>query len=126
MDSLLTGIIIIPGITGALFLLVITYLQHQLREPAYRIWEVAWGAYLIYIALLGVEVTVFPSAVVLFAARAFLIAMVITLLVSSRPVSELQQKPRLKPWRSHRRRSISLGWAVRPATQRTTRSRRSL
>ena len=98
MDSLLTGIIIIPAIAGALFLLVIAYLQHQLREPAYRIWEVAWGAYLIYITLLGVEVTVLPNALVLYVARAFLIVMVVTLLVSSRPVSELQEKFRLKPW----------------------------
>ncbi len=98
MDSLLTGIIIIPAIAGALFLLMIAYLQHQLREPAYRIWEVAWGSYLVYITLLGLEVTVLPSAVLLYIARAFLIGMVITLLVSSRPVQQLQDKIRLQKW----------------------------
>jgi diguanylate cyclase (GGDEF)-like protein len=98
MDSFLTGIIVIPAIAGALFLLVITYLQHQLREPAYRIWEAVWGSYLVYITLLGLEVTVLPSALVLYAARAFLIMMVIALLVSSRPVNELQERFRLKRW----------------------------
>lgn len=97
MDHILTGIIVIPGIATALLLLVVSYLQYQLREPAYRIWEIAWGSYLIYLVLLGFEVTVLPSALLLYAARIFLIGMVICLLASSKPVHELQEKFILSP-----------------------------
>ena len=97
MENILTGIIVIPGVAAALFLLVITYLQYQLREPAYHVWEIAWGSYLVYLVLMGFEVTVLPSAILLYAARIFLIGMVIALLVSSRPVQELQEKLRLSP-----------------------------
>ncbi|MDT8066759.1 MAG: diguanylate cyclase [Terriglobia bacterium] len=97
MDHILTGIIVIPGIATALLLLVISYLQHQLREPAYRVWELAWGSYLIYLFLLGFEVTVLPSAVLLYVARVFLIGMVIGLLASSKPVQQLQEDSILSP-----------------------------
>src|SRR5512146_1689201 len=97
MDHILTGIIVIPGIATALLLLVISYLQHQLREPTYRIWEIAWGSYLVYLVLIGFEVTVLPSAYLLYAARVFLIAMVLCLLASSKPVQELQEKFILSP-----------------------------
>lgn len=97
MDGVLTGLIIIPGMVGALFLLIVVYFQHQLREPAYRLWEVAWGSYLIYLALLGVEAIAVPSAGLLYLARAFLIVMVVALLVSSRPVQDFHEKIQLKP-----------------------------
>src|SRR5512133_2590460 len=86
MDSLLTGIIIVPGIAGALFLLVISYLQHQLREPAYRIWDAVWAFYIVYVTLLGFELTILPNAFVLYLARVFMIATVMALLVSRRPM----------------------------------------
>src|SRR5512146_2752079 len=95
MENILTGIIVITGIAAALFLLVISYLQYQLREPAYRIWEIAWGSYLVYLVLMGFEVTVLPSAVLLYAARIFLIGMVIALLASSKSVQQLQDKIRI-------------------------------
>jgi diguanylate cyclase (GGDEF)-like protein len=98
MDSLLTGIIIVPGIAGALFLLVVSYLQHQLREPAYRIWGAVWAFYIVYVTLLGLEVTVLPNAFVLYLARVFMIATVMALLVSSRPMQKLQGKFRLEIW----------------------------
>jgi diguanylate cyclase (GGDEF)-like protein len=95
MDNILSGIVVIPGIAGALLLLVIAYLEHQLGEPEYRVWEIAWGSYLVYLVLLGIHLTVAPGALLLYLARVFLIGTVIALLASSKPVSELQEKFRL-------------------------------
>jgi diguanylate cyclase (GGDEF)-like protein len=97
MDHILTGIIVIPGIATALLLIVISYLQHQLREPAYRVWELAWGSYLAYLVLLGFQITILPGATLLYLARIFLIGMVIGLLAGSKPVRELQDDFILSP-----------------------------
>ncbi|HEU5404313.1 MAG TPA: GAF domain-containing protein, partial [Terriglobales bacterium] len=97
MDHILTGIIVIPGIATALLLAVISYLQYQLKEPAYRVWEITWASYLFYLVLLGFEITVLPSPLLLYAARVLLIAMVICLLASSKPVQRLQDNFLLSP-----------------------------
>jgi len=88
MENVPAGIIVVPGIVGIVFLLVVSYLQRQLRESTYRLWQVAWvcyvGSLLAQALRLGFNIAA-PS--LNYFARVLLIGMVMALLVSSRPLT---------------------------------------
>src|SRR5258706_9773420 len=46
-STFITSIIIVPGIIAALLLGVFTYLYRQSREVYFRVWQVAWGCYVL-------------------------------------------------------------------------------
>lgn len=71
------------------FLLVVSYLQRQLREPVYRIWQAVWGFYVGALLLQSIDqalATTIPAA--LYASHVLLVGMAMGLLVSSRPLSD--------------------------------------
>jgi diguanylate cyclase (GGDEF)-like protein len=46
MLSALAGELLVPGVVAFVFLLVLTYLERQTREPQFHAWQLAWGFYL--------------------------------------------------------------------------------
>jgi diguanylate cyclase (GGDEF)-like protein len=53
MDSIFVGIVVVPGITALVLLLVFTYLYRQGRESYFRAWQLAWGCYALYFVAVG-------------------------------------------------------------------------
>ena len=89
METIPAGVIVVPGIVGVVFLLVVSYLQRQLREPVYRLWQAAWGFYVSSLALQAFRLTVAPANAALFyLGRVLLIGMIMMLLLSSRPLTD--------------------------------------
>lgn len=85
MENVQAGVIVVPGIVGAVFLVVVSYLQRQLRDPVYRLWQAVWACYiggLLLHALSGIHPTT------LYVSHVLLIGMAMALLVSSRPISD--------------------------------------
>jgi diguanylate cyclase (GGDEF)-like protein len=50
MDSVLVGIIVVPGITALLLLLIFSYLHQQSREAYFRAWQIGWASLTLYYA----------------------------------------------------------------------------
>jgi diguanylate cyclase (GGDEF)-like protein len=57
MDSIFVGIVVVPGITALVLLLVFTYLHQQSRETYFRAWQVAWACYALYYVVIGYLLT---------------------------------------------------------------------
>ncbi len=89
MESVQAGIILVPGIVGVVFLLVVSYLQRHLREPVYRVWQTVWISYVGALILqFWSDSTGTNSPALLYADRVLLTGMALALLVSSRPLSD--------------------------------------
>ena len=56
MNSVATGLVIIPGAVALLVLLVFTYLYEQNRHSYFRAWQLAWAAYTLHYALEAVDI----------------------------------------------------------------------
>src|SRR5260221_2693422 len=61
MNSVATGLVLIPGAVALLVLLVFTYLYEQNRHTYFRAWQLAWAAYTLHYALKAVEYFQGPS-----------------------------------------------------------------
>lgn len=46
MLSAFAGVLLVPGAVAFVFLVLLTYLQHQTREAQFHSWQMAWGLYL--------------------------------------------------------------------------------
>ncbi len=57
MDSVLVGIVLVPGVFALLLFIVFTYLYEQSREAYFRAWQIAWGAYTLQYIFLGLYLT---------------------------------------------------------------------
>ena len=55
MNSVATGLVIIPGAVALLVLLVFTYLYEQNRHSYFRAWQLAWAAYTLHYGLKAVD-----------------------------------------------------------------------
>jgi diguanylate cyclase (GGDEF)-like protein len=86
MDSIFVGIVVVPGITALVLLLLFTYLYRQSREGYFRAWQAAWAAYTLYYALIGTLIAGEGVAAVYFAAKTFQLLTVLIILVSTRLV----------------------------------------
>ena len=51
MNTVATGLVLIPGVVALLVFLVFTYLHEQSRQNYFRAWQVAWAAYTLHYAL---------------------------------------------------------------------------
>ena len=51
MNSIATGLVLIPGAVALLVLLVFTYLYEQNRHSYFRAWQLAWAAYTLHYAV---------------------------------------------------------------------------
>src|SRR5205085_4786510 len=52
MNSVLVGIVVIPGVITALLLAVFTFLHRQTRDPYFRTWQLGWAAYFLHYCFL--------------------------------------------------------------------------
>src|SRR5271156_890965 len=88
MNSVATGLVLIPGAVALLVFLVFTYLYEQNRHSYFRAWQLAWAAYTFHYALKAVEYFEHPSAVLFFLSSLLLVAMAICIFVSTRLMKE--------------------------------------
>ncbi len=88
MNSVATGLVLIPGAVALLVLLVFTYLFEQNRHSYFRAWQLAWAAYTLHYALKAVEHFEGPSAVLFFLSSLLLVVMAVCIFVSTRLMKE--------------------------------------
>src|SRR6266853_1993667 len=88
MNSVATGLVLIPGAVALLVLLVFTYLYEQNRHNYFRAWQLAWAAYTLHYALKAVEYYQGPSALLFLLSSLLLVAMAICIFVSTRLMKE--------------------------------------
>lgn len=108
MDSVLTGIVVVPGIVALLFLLVVSYLQQQVRETMFRVWQCAWVAYVLHFVCLGFYFMPGRRVYFLLASRVMMVALAGLLIASTRIIRENTFKAR---WYDAAIFSVGVCWA---------------
>src|SRR6266403_1996973 len=88
MNSVATGLVLIPGAVALLVFLVFTYLYEQNRHSYFRAWQLAWAAYTLHYALKAVEYYQGPSALLFLLSSLLLVGMAICIFVSTRLMKE--------------------------------------
>src|SRR5580700_7252727 len=88
MNSVATGLVLIPGAVALVVFLVFTYLYEQNRHSYFRAWQLAWAAYTLHYALKEVEYFRGPSALLSLLSSLLLVAMAICIFVSTRLMKE--------------------------------------
>ncbi|HKT69187.1 MAG TPA: hypothetical protein VJP83_07115, partial [Terriglobales bacterium] len=89
MERILAGIVIVPGVVALLLFLVFTYLYQQSRQAYFRAWQIGWGAYCAYYALVAMDYyAARPSAAIYFLSDLLLVAMAMAILISTRLLDE--------------------------------------
>lgn len=88
MESIFVGIVVVPGITALVLLLVFSYLYQQSREAYFRAWQLAWAAYALYYLTIGVLLTGNGGAPLYFTAKTLQFLTVFAIFVSARLVEE--------------------------------------
>lgn len=88
MNSVATGLVLVPGAVALLVLLVFTYLYEQNRHSYFRAWQLAWAAYTLHY---GIEALIYsrgPSTALFFLSSLLLVAMAACIFVSTRLMKE--------------------------------------
>jgi len=88
MNSVSTGLVLIPGAVALLVLLVFTYLYEQNRHSYFRAWQLAWAAFTLHYALEAAAHFSGPSAVLFFLSSLLLVVMAICIFFSTRLMKE--------------------------------------
>src|SRR6202521_6238695 len=88
MNSVATGLVLIPGAVALLVLLVFTFLYEENRHNYFRAWQLAWAAYTLHYALKAVEYYQGPSPLLFLLSSLLLVAMAICIFVSTRLMKE--------------------------------------
>ncbi len=88
MNSVATGLVLIPGAVALMVLLVFSYLYEQNRHSYFRAWQLAWAAYTLHYALKSVEYFHGASPLLFFLSSLLLVAMAICIFVSTRLMKE--------------------------------------
>src|SRR6266481_9098277 len=88
MNSVATGLVLIPGAVALLVFLVFTYLYEQNRHNYFRAWQLAWAAYTLHYALKAVEYYQGPSPLLFLLSSLLLVAMAICIFASTRLMKE--------------------------------------
>ncbi|HET7748859.1 MAG TPA: diguanylate cyclase [Terriglobales bacterium] len=89
MERILAGIVIVPGVVALLLFLVFTYLYQQSRQAYFRAWQIGWGAYCAYYALVAMDYyAARPSAALYLLSDLLLVGMAMAILISTRLMEE--------------------------------------
>ena len=91
MNSVVTSMVIIPGVVALLLFLVFTYLYEQSRQAYFRAWQLGWAAYTLHFALDAWNTYRGPSAVAYFIGSLLIATMAVCLFVSTRLMRERYQ-----------------------------------
>ncbi len=94
MDSVLAGIIVVPGIVALAFLLVVSYLQQQVRDAMFRAWQCAWLAYVLHFIFLGFYFMPSSRVYLLLGSRVMTLAMAGLLIASTHMIRDDNFKAR--------------------------------
>ncbi len=86
MDSIFVGIVVVPGITALVLLLIFTYLYQQSREGYFRAWQLGWAAYTLYHIAIGSLLLGYGGGWLYFLAKSFELLTVLAIVVSTRLV----------------------------------------
>ena len=60
MDSVLVSMIVVPGITALLLLLIFAYLYQQSRATYFLVWQAGWAAFCTSFLLQGIIYSAYP------------------------------------------------------------------
>lgn len=88
MDNVFIGIVIVPGIFALLFFFVFSYLYGQAREPYFRAWQYAWGAYCLQYAVLAWTFFGHESVYAYLASKLLFCGVAFAIYISTRLVQE--------------------------------------
>src|SRR5947209_19040266 len=88
MNSMMTSVVVIPGIVALLIFLLFTYLYEQSRQSYFRAWQIAWGAYCLHYALDAWVYYRNASRWAFLAGTLLMIAMAVCIFVSTRLMRE--------------------------------------
>jgi len=98
MDSIFVGIIVVPGITALLLLLIFTYLYQQGRETYFRIWQLGWASLTLYYVAIGASSLGIGGVTVFGAAKLFQLSAVLLILVSTQLTEGEALRPKWYDW----------------------------
>ena len=120
MNSLIVSSVVLPGVVALLLFLVFTYLHEQSRQPYFRAWQFAWGAYTLHFALQALA-TLWPqNAVPPLVASLLLVVMAVCILVSTRLTRRLTSSERSEAfrlrWYEIRGRGCRRRWRFSPSS----------
>src|ERR1700690_4442819 len=88
MNSIDTGLVLMPGAVALLVFLVFTYRYEQNRHNYFRSWQLAWAAYTLHYGLKAVEYFRCASPLLSFLSSLLLVAMALCIFVSTRLMKE--------------------------------------
>ena len=92
MNSVATGLVLIPGAVALLVLLVFTYLYEQNRQDYFRFWQFAWAAYTLHYAVKALEYFLGSTAPLFLLSSLLLVVMAICICISTRLMREPFQR----------------------------------
>jgi len=84
MNTVATGLVLVPGAVALLVFLVFTYLYEQSRQSYFSAWQLAWAAYTLHYALEALAYFQGPSAVLFVLSSSLLVAMAMCIFISTR------------------------------------------
>ena len=90
---------VVPGVVALLLFLVFTYLHEQSRQPYFRAWQFAWGAYTLHFAMEAMSRFWPLSTVPPLMASLLLVVMALCILVSTRLTRRLTSSERSEAFR---------------------------
>jgi len=88
MNSVVIGLVLVPGAVALLVFGVFWYLYEQNRHSYFRAWQLAWAAYTLHYAVEALIYFRGPSAVLLFVSSLLLVGMAACIFVSTRLMKE--------------------------------------
>jgi len=98
MDSIFTGIIVVPGVTAFLLLLIFTYLYQQSREAYFRAWQIGWATLTLHYAATGLMFFGAGGPAVFTAGKLLHLAAVLAILISTQLTDGERFKPAWYDW----------------------------
>src|SRR5215831_15265179 len=99
MNSSITASLVLPGIVPLLLFLLFTYLHEQSRQPYFRAWQLAWAAYTLHFALDAWSKALGSNTALELVASLLLVAMALSILVSTRLTRRLTSSERKEAFR---------------------------
>ena len=99
MNSVAIGAVVLPGVVPLLLFLVFSYLHEQSRQPYFRAWQLAWAAYTLHFGLDAWSKALGSNTALELVASLLLVAMALSILVSTRLTRRLTSSERKEAFR---------------------------
>jgi diguanylate cyclase (GGDEF)-like protein len=98
MDSIIIGVIVVPGITAFLLLMIFTYLFQQSREAYFRAWQLGWASWTLYYVAAGFLFSGRGDLALYTTAKLLQVFAVLAILISTRLTDGEHFKPAWYDW----------------------------